>query len=333
MNLLVRKKNKGYQYVISYKDGLTWRQTSKQGFATKGEAKRAGQARMRELEELNPIVKNDTTFKEVAELMIQDGHKSDNTLETYQTFLKAYEDIHDLPINQLTYKDVMPIIRERERNFKYGGIKHYLVFGSAVCRYAIKKLKISRVNPFEDIVLRKPIKEKEQKKVLTPSEVDQLLEELDGDVKLICAFIALAGLRISEVRGLTRSSIDLKEKTITVESQVHNEGNRGALKTSNSYRVVPLSPKLSDIYISYPAKFSGEVCKPLTTSAVNYHLNKYGISSHTLRHSFATNCISAGLDFKTVASILGNTVEMVMSTYSHVNVEMEEKARKIIESL
>lgn len=333
MNLLVRKKNKGYQYVISYKEGLTWRQTSKQGFDTKGEAKRAGQARMRELEEISPITKTDMTFKDVAELFIKDGYKTYNTLEAYGTYLKAFEPIHDVPISKLSYKDVMPIIRDREKKFKHGGIKLYVIFGSSVCRYAIKKLKIARDNPFEDVVLKKPIGGKEERKVLTPTEIDQLLEQLKGDAKLICAFIALAGLRISEARGLVRSNIDLKENTITVESQIHDEGTRGPLKTSNSYRVIPLSPKLAAIYKSYPAKLSGEVCKPLTTPAINYHLKKYGLSSHNLRHSFATNCISAGLDFKTVASILGNTVEMVMNTYSHVNVDMEDKARQIIESL
>lgn len=34
-NMTIRRKNKGYQVIISFKDGRKWRQKSKQGFDTK----------------------------------------------------------------------------------------------------------------------------------------------------------------------------------------------------------------------------------------------------------------------------------------------------------
>ena len=38
-NITVRKKDKGYQCIVSYKDGNRWRQKSKQGFETQKAAK------------------------------------------------------------------------------------------------------------------------------------------------------------------------------------------------------------------------------------------------------------------------------------------------------
>jgi len=42
-NFTIRKKDKGYQIIVSYKDGIKWKQKSKQGFATQREAKLYGQ--------------------------------------------------------------------------------------------------------------------------------------------------------------------------------------------------------------------------------------------------------------------------------------------------
>ena len=42
-NMTVRKKDGNYQIIVSYKDGIKWKQKSKQGFATQREAKLYGQ--------------------------------------------------------------------------------------------------------------------------------------------------------------------------------------------------------------------------------------------------------------------------------------------------
>ena len=63
---------------------------------------------------------------------------------------------------------------------------------------------------------------------------------------------------------------------------------------------------------------------------MNRHLREHGLSSHHLRHSYATNLIAMGVDFKTAASLLGDTVEMVFNVYSHVNTDMMADAEKKI---
>ena len=41
-NFTIRKKDKGFQIIVAYKDGYKWKQKSKQGFKTKREAKEYG---------------------------------------------------------------------------------------------------------------------------------------------------------------------------------------------------------------------------------------------------------------------------------------------------
>lgn len=44
---------------------------------------------------------------------------------------------------------------------------------------------------------------------------------------------------------------------------------------------------------------------------------------HTLRHTFATNALIAGMDIKTLAEIMGITVKVLISTYIHTNIEQK----------
>lgn len=55
-------------------------------------------------------------------------------------------------------------------------------------------------------------------------------------------------------------------------------------------------------------------------------LNITGISTHSLRHTFATRCAESGVTAKTVQQWLGHkTLEMTLNVYTHVNSDFEKK--------
>lgn len=68
---------------------------------------------------------------------------------------------------------------------------------------------------------------------------------------------------------------------------------------------------------------------------LNCLLQKKGfdISVHELRHTYATNLIANGIDFKTAAKFLGHDVKETLGTYSHVNDDMIKIATNIIEKI
>ena len=47
---------------------------------------------------------------------------------------------------------------------------------------------------------------------------------------------------------------------------------------------------------------------------------------HDFRHTYATRLLSSGMDIKTVASLLGDTISTVERVYIHYTDEMREKA-------
>ena len=67
------------------------------------------------------------------------------------------------------------------------------------------------------------------------------------------------------------------------------------------------------------------------TYEYRYHriLEQCGLESynyHTLRHTFATKCVIAGVDVKTLSEILGHaTVNITLNRYVHSSFDMKQK--------
>jgi len=64
-----------------------------------------------------------------------------------------------------------------------------------------------------------------------------------------------------------------------------------------------------------------------TTCRINlrYALKKsFNVYIHELRHTYTTLLIQNGFDFKTVAEYIGDNVQEVIRTYSHVNDDMRK---------
>jgi len=54
---------------------------------------------------------------------------------------------------------------------------------------------------------------------------------------------------------------------------------------------------------------------------------------HDLRHTYASRLVANGVDFKTVAELMGDTVQMVISTYSHFTKDMMDKAQIAVNNI
>lgn len=178
----------------------------------------------------------------------------------------------------------------------------------------------------------------------TKSEQAKLLSVLCSDTDrfrlgvLLCLF---TGLRLGELCALKWSDIDFANKTITVRRTVQRlyvetAAKKTALvetapKSRNSKRKLPLQDTivtlLNDFRNAKEYVFGGD--KPLDPKTMQNHYKKIlkeaGIAYknfHTLRHTYATNCIEGGTDVKSLSEMLGHSnVKITLNYYVHPSMD------------
>lgn len=162
------------------------------------------------------------------------------------------------------------------------------------------------------------------------------------------------GLRIGEVCALKWEDVDFKKGTIVINKTIQRiyikDGNKAlsklvitSPKTINANRDIPLSKDILNILKEYvPSNLhsyliSGKL-KPIEPRSYSRYFSKLidfiGLKHfkfHTLRHTFATNCISAGTDYKTVSELLGHaSVDITLNLYVHPRLSQKQKCIETI---
>ena len=170
-----------------------------------------------------------------------------------------------------------------------------------------------------------PRRERKLPEVLSQSEVVQFLaaiRKLKYRVALTTAYAA--GLRLSEILNLRVSDIDSKRMTIRVRQ---GKGHKD--------RYVMLSPKLLDLLRQYwetqrPTTwlFPGKTKQDQLNEGVLQHVArrarqrsglKKRITTHTLRHCFATHLLEAGTDIRTIQLLMGHATLQTTVQYIHIS--------------
>jgi site-specific recombinase XerD len=174
----------------------------------------------------------------------------------------------------------------------------------------------------ESVLVPKEIKQLPE--VLTVDEVARLLAAVQPEkLRMLLATMYGCGLRVSEAARLAIQDIDSQRMVIRIrQSKGHKD------------RYVPLGDSLLRQLRDYwkqerPTTFlfpGSRPDTPLTLGAVRHAFRRAseiaGIeapcSTHILRHSYATHCLQAGMDLRTIQQVLGHTSLQTTSIYMHV---------------
>ncbi len=160
---------------------------------------------------------------------------------------------------------------------------------------------------------------------------------------LICLF---SGLRLGEICALKMKDIDLFNKCINVSQTVQRIKSDGEHKTAlycaspksvDSIRTIPICDDLIELLIKMNIQDeyllnTNSLMEPRTYQYMfSRYLKSVSISKknfHSLRHTFATNCIESGMDVKCLSEILGHSdIKTTMNRYVHPS--MDNKRHQI----
>jgi integrase len=362
-NITYRKKDNGIQVIISYKDNLgKWRQKSKQGFPDNREGnKKAKIAADSMLQELKNTIAlniendyNDITFGEFSNLYKEhiNFHLEAKTIKSYNIALKNFERLNKLQLSRIKPIHIQTCVDNMiKKGVRTSSIKTYLAKIKVIFKAAIEQYNLLSINPVKNIKLEND-KRKIEKKVLSNKELESLLSDMLNKFRnkhyyIITLLASKCGLRIGEILGLRWSDIDYENRFLNIEYQwkINKNGEHGfgIPKSANSIRKVPLPTIVINELIKYnketPRNIDNRILPYKNTTALSVNLVKkyrefgYDITLHELRHTYATNLIANGIDFKTAAKILGHDIEMTMKIYSHVTDNMLKKASLVIEDI
>ena len=158
------------------------------------------------------------------------------------------------------------------------------------------------------------------------------------------------GLRRGEALGLRWEDIDFKEGIIKVQNVVKYNGalEEGKPKTDAGYREIPLFQELrrslieirpEDYKMTDYIVHGQDPSKPLSESSFkrcwcNFKKdsNNDTLTSHPLRHAFATTLFEQGVDEYTAQNLMGHAdIETTHRIYTHLRQKQKKKSLKKLE--
>ncbi|WP_338630607.1 site-specific integrase [Clostridium baratii] len=352
-NITYRKKDKGIQVIISYKDALgKWKQKSKQGFSTKREAKNFADKLLEDIKIKSEYdIYNgfeNLTIGELKEEYLKHIylHRTLNTYNNYKQSLSKFT-FDSLEVSKVNLIDIQKCINKIIPYSSTNTLKRRITIFKCMMNFAKRQYNIP-IKDFSNIDIPKD-KSTNKRKALNSDQVKELLDfynKKDSDYKIAVNLALNCGLRIGEIMGLTWDDINFKDNCISVTKQWQKkkDGSFGftELKSKNSNRTVPLPVSIKNLLIKLHKVRPINIDKRLILANSSYSMrtnldkqlrSKFDTCIHELRHTYATKLIANGLDFKTAAYILGHDVEQTIRTYSHVTDEMYNKAADLISNI
>lgn len=172
--------------------------------------------------------------------------------------------------------------------------------------------------------------------VEAPSDDPQREDALRLRDRALLELLYGAGVRVSELRGLTIADVDLGARRVRVMGKGRKERLAPfgapaleALRAWLDVRLLVLARAKADAADAREALWLGEHGTALTVRQIQNIVRRYGalgagrgdLHPHALRHSYATHLLDAGADLRGIQELLGHASLATTQRYTHVSVD------------
>ncbi len=269
----------------------------------------------------------------------------------YSTYVK-YKNIYQCHIQSLFFDDIFTQITNDYIQDKVTALdvsdstRHSVL---AVIRQTLRYAE-ERYGYSITLITNKSTRKKTSSvEIMNRTEQARLMQFLHQDMNISKAGIFLClstGLRLGEVCALQWTDIDAEQKLLHVNRTVQRIENKDGFtktillesspKSVFSNREIPMPDNLLPLLMEF--KRAGQkyvLCmdKPMEPRTYQNHFKKYlkiinapNYNFHTLRHTFATNCVDSGMDIKSLSEILGHSdVQITLNRYVHPSMDTKRK--------
>jgi site-specific recombinase XerD len=274
---------------------------------------------------------------------------SNKTQETYQKFLKKFtlwlkennlekikpDEINEDHIRKYRISLSRSFNRNTKEPIKRSTQNYYLISLRLLLNYftyrniislPADKIKLARSKTDERVI--KFLSLEQIKKLLESPKVSTLTGLRD---RAILETLFSTGLRVAELVSLNKEQIKITNEVTDLEIVVIGKGNRPrpvyfserSMEWIKKY-LEKRDDKEKALFINY--KGPKLASKRLSTRSIESLVKKYAIiagvpiftSPHTIRHSFATDLLTKGVDLRTIQEFLGHKNIGTTQIYAHV---------------
>ena len=251
------------------------------------------------------------------------------------------------------------VLKKIERGLSVKSVKDVLIVLKMVMKFGVKNEWMTH---YEWDIKYPANNQPKELEVLSVANHKKILDYVQHNFTFMSLgiYISLStGLRIGEICALKWSDINVADGTITVQRTIERiyvvEGGKkhtqlviNTPKTVNSCREIPMSKELLAMVKPMKKVVNGDFYvltnedKPTEPRTYRNYYNRLmekldipKLKYHGLRHSFATRCIEAGCDYKTVSVLLGHSnISTTLNLYVHPNMEQKKRCiNKMLKSL
>ena len=254
-----------------------------------------------------------------------------SALVSIETFLTCVADLGKTRLEQITKADLEAFIeQEQDRGLMISTIRTKLNYIQAFLRYGMEAEVVGPEVLARRIRLRKP---ETLPKAMDPDDLRELLSMIDPPRDRAMIMVLLrSGMRIGELLNTRMPDLHLRDRRIDIYEGEKNRVGRVVYLSDDALRALKAWLKVRESHQAFLFYAKGRSSMAYSTARLMFEtyltragLTHKGYTLHSLRHTFASELLNAGMRIECLQPLLGHSSLDVTRRYARLTDKTREE--------